>query len=336
MALVRDAADRGELSETSRRIYTALRDRYIQFSLRARKRVDLPDDDLLNDEDNDKPSLRLDSIMAQMANLLHDAQGSVPANTHPCTSAACSPSGEAASHMNHQILLDRCLRLNNAFDEWQENLPESWRPSRNAQPLSIHHAIREAGLYNGLCDVYTSPAVANFQNQWRNNKILVLRLIKHCYLHLASSPTPSDLESDLDFVASIDDEIQLLIDGICASVPFILGSRTAIVLPHEDAEYPPVPSQLRQSAEYIDSNGQVVPMTNQLHSKLAAATGGWFLLLPLTAILSYASTSEKVPSGLYGTEMPLIQHLTPVELRQGQLQWIYTQVKRTQKVYMIP
>lgn len=332
MALIREQAKQGKLTEHSRRIYCALRDRYIQYSLRARKKVDLATDVLLTNEDNTMASLRLDTILARLANTLHDSQDLVGDDVCGHFSNAPSGVGVATSDMTYEDLLDRCLGLNEALEDWQQGLPESWRPYRKAQPSSIHHSIREAGLYNQLCDLYTSPAVANYQNHWRSNKILVLRLIKHCFQNLPLSPNPTDNV----ILAQANKEIQLLVDDICASVPFILGSRTSRTFPHEQANYPPIPCSLRQLTDHVDSNGQPVSMTAQDHARSAAATGGWFLLLPLAAILGYASPAHGGDHGVYGTEMPLGQQLDTVKLRQGQLEWIYMQVKRIHKIYMIP
>ena len=129
---------------------------------------------------------------------------------------------------------------------------------------------------------------------------------------------------------TIDNELQTLIDDICASVPFHLGSRTTLSLPHEHHEYPPVPAHIRASANYLDSNGNSTTMSDQDHIRSAAAIGGWFVLTPLIAAMRYAQPLSK------NTMINTSARLEPLNLRPGQLSWITGQVKRIHKVYRLP
>ena len=337
MALMQQKGEDGFSSETSKRIYTALRGRFIIFNLQARKKVELGDDLMFIDKNNSLPSAKLDLIMAKLTNLLYESQNIVRVGAHPFTMAYQDDSEPFDGNMNYELMLLRCLEINMALDEWQENLPLSWRPIRNTQLESIHHSIRAVGLYNGLCDVYSSISVSHAYNGWRSNKILVMRLIKNCLQHLPLSPSYADFITP----AEADEHIQALVDDICASVPFLLGSRTSITLPHEHAEYPPVPAELRESADYVDSTGQPTHMTDQDHARAASAIGGWFLLTPLSVILRYCKPLQSesvIAAGPHAieTRVPLSENLEPLKIRNGQLEWIFGQVKRIHKLYMIP
>ena len=325
MALMQQKAKDGFVTETSRRIFTALRGRYILFNLQARKKVELSNELLFIDENNSLPAAKLDLIMARLANLLYDSRNIVRVAAHPFTPAPRSDEEMSDGDMNYELLLLRSLEINSALDEWQEDLPWSWQPIRNTALESIHYSIRAVGLYNGLCDVYSSTSVSHAYNGWRSNKILVMRLIRHCLQHLPPSPAFADYITP----AEADEHIQASVDDICASVPFVLGSRTWITLPHEHAEYPPVPIELRESADYVDSAGQQTTMSDQDHSRAAASIGGWFVLTPLTVVLRYCKPLDS-ESGNPSA------NLEPVKLRNGQLEWIFGQVKRIHKLYMIP
>ena len=305
------------------------------FNLQARKRVELGNDIMSPSDEEALPRAGLDMIMAKLANLLYDSRNIVRVGTHPFTFPSGGSNEPMPDSMNYELMLLRALEINSALDEWQEKLPFSWQPYRNTQPDSIHHSIRAVGLYNGLCDVYSSTSVSHEYNGWRSHKILVLRLIRHCLQHLPPSPAHSGFIS----VVETDEYIQAFVDDICASVPFHLGSRTSVMLPHEHAEYPNVPAALRESADYVDSTGQPATMTDQDHARAAAAIGGWFLLTPLVVVLRYCKPTQS--QALMFSEpdavgVPAVSDLEPVRLRRGQLEWIFGQVKRIHKVYMIP
>ena len=210
------------------------------------------------------------------------------------------------------------------LDGWQNGLPASWLWLGIATE-SVHYSIRAVGLYNGLCDVYASSAVAHSNNIWRVLKILVHRIIKHCLRNIdRASPARYAVSEE-----EVDVQIQSSLDEICASVPFHLGSRTTISLPHEHQEYPPVPQWLRASAQYVDGFGQPTSMTDVDHVRTAAAVGGWFAMAPLAVIMRYAE-----PAGASTINHP--KRLEPLKMRPGQYEWIVGQMKRVQKIYTIP
>jgi hypothetical protein len=321
-------------TDVARRIFTVLRSRHILYNLQNRKRVELGENMIFDDERNNPASAKLDLVLAKIANLIYDCKDLVrvgPPSPAPSVDSLDSWEGE----MTYEVLLLRCLEINSALDEWERTIPTSWQPLRNTQPESIHHSIRAVGLYNGLCDVYVSTAVSHTYNGWRTNKVLILRLIKHCLNQLALSPSYADFIS----LEDIDEQIQAFVDDICASVPFFLGSRTTLTLPHEPAHYPPVPDILRDSAGYLDSIGQPTTMTDGDHSRAAASTGGWFLLGPMTIVLQYCKPMPNLlvtNAGPDPVPVAIKDYLQPLALRRGQMEWILGQVSRIQKMYIAP
>ena len=336
MALVSSRGRNNFQSETSRRLFTALRARYILFNLQAKRRVDLDDELMREDPEFDLPAAKLDLILADLANAMHSGRhlfepGNIPlsaGSAFPVVGGTPAQSPDAIDYeMTYEVLLSYLLEINLRLNAWLQNLPESWQPHRIANASdTLHYSIRAIGLYNGLCDVYTSTATAHANNGWRSSKVLVLRLIKHCTKHLPpDSPSKSIMADN-----TIDSQIQTHVDDICASVPFHLGSRTTLSLPHEHHEYPPVPTHVRAAASYVDSYGQQTTMSDNDHIKSAAAIGGWFVLTPLTATMRYALPFPQ------GAPINTSLRLEPISLRPGQLEWIIGQVKRVHKVYKIP
>lgn len=333
MAIVKSRSRSSMKSETSRRLFTALRARYILFKLQAHERVELDEELLQDDPEMDLPGAKLDLILADLANVMYDGshllelrQVHVGTTSTPAPEPWHFPDGSPMdAKMQFDDFLSYLLEINLRLNGWRNNLPPSWESYRIPDAeSSLHHSIRAVGIYNGLCDVYASTATAHTLNGWRSTKVLVLRLIKHCLRHL-------DPESPSNYVMpgdEIDCQIQKLVDDICATVPFHLGSRTTLALPHQHHYYPPVPPFIRATANYVDSSGRSVQMTDNDHIRSAAAVGGWFVLTPLTAIMRYA---QPLPS-----EQNAPLRLEPLNMRPGQLEWVQGQVKRIHKIYVLP
>ena len=324
MALVSSRGGRHAFqSESSRRLFTALRTRYIIFNLQNKRRIDLDDDLLQEDPEMDLPASKLDLILAQLANAMHSSRHLID------TGAAPSGNSDPLDYeMTFELLLSALLEINLRLNAWLQNLPASWEPYRILDAAqSLHYSIRAVGLYNDYCDVYTSTATAHHRNSWRSTKVHVLNLIKHCLKHV-----PTDSFSRFIMPGDvIDIEIQTLVDDICASIPFHLGSRTTLSLPHEHQEYPPVPPQIRSSANYVDSSGRPTTFSDNDHIRSAAAIGGWFLLAPLGAIMQRAK-----PLPPENDSIDTDFRLEPINLRPGQIGWILGQIRRIHKIYKIP
>ena len=336
MSLVSSRGRNSFQSETSRRLFTALRARYILFNLQAKRRVDLDEELLQEDPEMDLPGAKLDLVLADLANAMYSGRHLLEPGNAPLSAGSGFPVvGGSPAHtpeptdfdMTFEVLLSYLLEINLRLNAWKHNLPPSWQAHRiHDASQTLHYSIRAVGLYNGLCDVYSSTAVAHSHNGWRSSKVLVLRLIKHCLKHLPpDSPSKSIMPGN-----TIDTQIQGLVDDICASVPFHLGSRTTLALPHEHHEYPPVPAHVRASANYVDSSGRPTTMTDNDHVRNAASIGGWFVLTPLTAMMRYA---QPFPEGMM---INTSQRLEPIKLRPGQYSWIMGQVRRIHKIYQIP
>ena len=225
MALVSSRGRNTFQSDTSQRLFTALRARYILFNLQAKRRVDLDKELMQEDPECDLPAAKLDLILADLANTMHSGRhlfepGNVPLSAgsgFPVVGGLPAQSHDDMDYgITFEVLLSYLLDINMRLNAWLQNLPESWQPHRipNASE-TLHYSIRAIGLYNGLCDVYTSTATAHSSNGWRSSKILVLRLIKHCTKHLPpNSPSKSIMADN-----TIDSQIQTHVDDICASVP---------------------------------------------------------------------------------------------------------------------
>jgi hypothetical protein len=326
MAIIYARGDDNFSSDISRRLFATMKSKHVYSHLQSRRRVD-PDDELLVGmpaELSHWPAARLDPIVVELTNLLADMDTYWSRKAMDDTHSQDGDNNVDTS--SAEDLLQRCYIVDGQLNDWRQNVPKSWQPFRIQDQEEIHYSIRAVGLYNGLCDVYSSHTVAQMMNFWRTMKISVLRLIKH----LSWQVGPQFMLDHVPMDADLDEEIQNHADDICACVPFHLGSRTTVAYPHEPQRYPHIPHWLRESTEYIDSMGNSTTLTDADHARCAASAGGWLLLTPLNSLMEYSRT---FPLTLNDDEK---SNLEPIQLRQGQLRWITSQCRRIHKIYLLP
>jgi hypothetical protein len=307
VALLKHRGQDNVKTPLSQRLFNAMRSRHINYSLQAGKDVQL-DPSLLADETAVLPSAKLDLLNVELANLHVLARG-----------------GPEAVHLGvagfYQLIIEQAIVLEKKFQAWRDSLPISWHPV-SIPASSLHPSIREAGLYEDMCDVYSSLAVSHVNNATRSSHVGVLRLIALAVRGLEELGVAVDPEIELH----VNERTQEIVDRFCASIPFHLGNRTSITFPHEHREYPHIPAELRRLANYVDPFGNEVEMTMEDHSRAAAAIGGWFIMTPLAGFLrAPALRSPAIKPG------PLMR-----KLRVGQMEWIRGQMNRIQKIYLFP
>ena len=200
------------------------------------------------------PATILDLMFAQIADLLADA-----AQT-PSKVEDLSDHKEGSFHKVDE-LLKRAQAADASLAAWPAILPLHWHPVRVFKD-TIPQEVIDAGIYKDSCEIYPDVMVCSTWNEWRVARLKVLRLIARL-CRLSALPR---IEIDTRNI----NEIRQLVDGICASVPFCLGSRTEPV-PLYEAEviYPGLKGRLN----------------SREHQKTAGAYGGWYLFSPFKEIM---------------------------------------------------
>lgn len=116
--------------------------------------------------------------------------------------------------------------------------------------------------------------------------------------------------------------IQTLADAFCASIPSHLGNKNSPVPPDRLV---PARDENRLKAFPPNAIDYSVQVSKEEHYRLAAAIGGWYVLLPLRDILK--ATTPAVRD---------IELGFPPLLREGQTDWILSQMERLKKIYLLP
>ena len=183
-------------------------------------------------------------------------------------------------------LLEKAQAIDARLASWPEGLPLHWYPIRVFKD-NIPQEVMNAGMYGDSCEIYPDIMICSTWNDWRVARLKVLRLIAK--LHLVAAL------DHIDTGTRVTSEIQQLVDGICASIPFNLGSRSEPAPLYESkVVYPGLKGRLHSDE----------------HHKTASAYGGWYLFSPL---------KETMELGPY--------------ISQGQQDWLRHQLYRLARVY---
>ena len=175
------------------------------------------------------PATRLDFLSIEVANLLADAIRTAP-------KIIDSSDDEAQSWNCTSELLKRAQIADAGLAVWPESLPLNWLPIQVCRD-SIPQEVIEAGMYGDNCEIYPDIMICSTWNDWRVARLKVLRLIAEL--------RRTSIFDNSESAEQVIDQMQQLVDGICASVPYCLGNRT-VPAPLYDAEivYPGLKGRL--------------------------------------------------------------------------------------------
>lgn len=239
------------LSDSSKRLFSALRSKHVMLRFQTGRRI--TDFDKMRFDAHQWPISRLDPVIADMANLFADI----------------------ADHGFDDYIGSyhrRCLQIVQQLRIWRRSTPKSWEPAR-IETENLHPSIVAAGTYDGLCDVYSTHTVAQMMNFWRTILLTALRL----YYQLVPLAQRHDVEA----------EMQAHVDDICATVPFHLGNRCSYYLENQPVLFPSVPEWLIAETTYVDCVGSPTVPTEEDQFRNAMFKGAWFILTPLTTLLDF-------------------------------------------------
>lgn len=288
-------------SPHSRRLFDAIRNRYINYSLDTFQLVQR-DPCLLSDDTAILPSAKLDLLKAKLATLR------VAIQQRPRPSQ-----GEY-----FQLVLDEAQSLENGFQAWEISLPLLWKPLRFAAS-EIDPSIRQAGVCEDMCDVYSSLNVSEVRNEARASQMEILNIIAWCSRNLQRLGVSIDGKIETRMHA----QCQSILNDFCASIPFHLGNRTDVAFVHDRQKYPPLFTQLLGIAQYVDPLGNTVEMTEHDHVRAATTRGSAFFKRFVESML-------RAPASDDGDIRPSV---LAAGLKKDQVQWLSSQAERIRRIY---
>lgn len=226
----------------------------------------------------------------------------------------------AASPHNVETLWSDIRSISEDLLGWVNTLPYEWQPvslpQRNVSPPIV--------TYMGRCDAYPSIQIASIWNTWRCYRLMLLKMAL-VVLHLEPQaallfelPRASEAFSVDQTATFIGKSIQELVDLICYSVPFHLGSSQGRASMHtfqdESIVYPSYHDLPQSEEKYVMYRAGDNYLTVEDHRRHAIVQGPWHVVSPLGYL-------RRLLSSEFG------RVLTEV-LRPGQVDWIYEQLVR--------
>ncbi|KAL8993791.1 MAG: hypothetical protein Q9169_006080 [Polycauliona sp. 2 TL-2023] len=196
------------------------------------------------------------------------------------------------THEQLMSILDYAGEVEDQLATWPATVPDDWHWKASHTFDNLPSQESKLYVYNRRVDIYHDIWVASIWNSYRGTMLL----IQYCTLQCLGMLNPPPLSTFAYRIVTAINKVQELVDDICGSVPFNLGTKTF-----------GGPSD-RIEIQYPD-DGITKPSSD--YRKSAAGLGGWFIIEPL-----------KIAS-------------KAISLRDGQQDWILKQIERIQRIYTI-
>ena len=210
-------------------------------------------------------------------------------------SSARSVLGEPPLRDRVPSLLDEAFAINQKLADWAQSAPPEWQWVTTGFLDIPANVPRERFVYSGRIDIYFDLFVATIWNFYRATRIKVLRIALDCFDAMCI-PSHGILAGQRQTVI---EDLQGLVDDICGSIPFHLGTKMIPgYLDNPSVEFP-----------YITTKATGV------HRRAAAASGGWVLIEPYCE--------------------PLIVAIEATCTRDGQREWLLAQLSRIAELYNV-
>lgn len=270
------------------------------------------------------PAVEADTLAIRLAALRHlymaFLTGSPPRGW---TKNRRRPIGTEDDTNQLNAIVSQASRLANDCALFQSTLPLSWQPA-SIPASSLPPSIRAASVYEHVTlTVYSRLSIAHSTNRQRLNELGCISLIADCLARTAAlgeqlHHTPLHQRGLLP--SSLLARAQVLLDGICATVPFLTGDVTAGAEASSAVRHVLVPSvSVQASSERASISHYTLPDNKTKHAQQVVASGLYMMYTTLTAALDLAGGDK-----LVDTEGN--------SLRAGQDEWMVGQVNRLKDI----
>lgn len=200
-------------------------------------------------------------------------------------------------------LANKCALLKNA-------LPLSWQPLPVAAS-SLAKSLQAVSVYEHVpVTIYSQLSVANAVNRQRLTELGCISLISSCLATIAMSELQLKLQHE-SLPSTLLARVQVLVDEICATVPFLTGDV------EEDASGS-IAAPTVAPMSFVETGRQfTVPKDATAHTQQVVASGLYMMYMTLRAVLDFQMSDDVIGNSL----------------RAGQKEWIVRQVNRLSRVF---
>ncbi|KAH7362397.1 hypothetical protein B0T11DRAFT_318104 [Plectosphaerella cucumerina] len=199
----------------------------------------------------------------------------------------------------------------------QSSLPIKWQPAP-VPASSLAPSIQATSVYKHVIPtVYLRLSIANAINRQRLTELECISLIGNCLAQITEREEPRCTPHQNRLMPSrLLARAQVLIDDICASVPFLTGDVTADTWGNDNVL---VPSMVLSSPEERGAE-MALPENPTRHMQQVVASGLYMMNGTLKALLNIVGSDT-------------IMGITGSVLRAGQVDWIVGQIDRLGAIF---
>ncbi|KAL6412757.1 hypothetical protein AUP68_03964 [Ilyonectria robusta] len=251
-------------------------------------------------------AIEADTLAFELSQLQHLLRSNheVPSsqNTTPARPARKTALGNV--HWNN--ILTSATNLAIKCDIWRNTLPQTWKPM-SLPVCTLVSSTPAAAVYEHASPaVYTSLSMANSLNRQRITELGVLELIRDCSVAIMAKNGLDQPQSTEIVPPMFLGRVQILVDEVCASVPFMTMDVSASI-------------STDSVAPSVSNVSSMFPREATEHRQQVAASGLYMMYNTLEKVLEIVADC----SGLGGAG---------TVVREGQVDWMMRQSHRLREV----
>ena len=210
-------------------------------------------------------------------------------------------------------IIVEAFRVEKLLQDWKASITDpDWFPEYVPRDL-VRESIQNAGFYGTRCRVWVDLAFGGIWILFSIRYLLTLQVIRQSF---ADEPSLLNNPEQRALLSQANQRVQDLVDFICETIPFYLGDN---IIPTNPMYSTSINFPYKLKIDWKTGNSTCVPSLRFNHRDRAAASGGWILFPQLVNVWRFAEPEDDA---------------VPIILREGQLDWIKTQVKRLEKIFL--
>ncbi|KAL6248715.1 hypothetical protein RBB50_003777 [Rhinocladiella similis] len=212
-----------------------------------------------------------------------------------------------------EAIILEAIRLDDLLVQWRQSVTDPNWLAQYVHRDDVAPSIRAAGFYGERCSVWPELIFAEISNYYNQSRLFNLQIVRQA---LADAPGLLVAVENQQVLLTTNAAIQRLVDAICDCVPCHLGDTTVLTNPlySDEVNFP-----VKTIKHPTTGETTTLPYQLPLYKSRAAASGGWVLFPYICGVYRLAEPEDDA---------------VPIELRDGQLDWIKDQIKRMQNTFL--
>lgn len=251
-------------------------------------------------------AIEADTLAFQLSQLQHLLRSNHEVLSSQNTTPARLAKKATLDNVHWDDILTSAINLAMKCDIWRNTLPQTWKPM-SLPVCTLVSSTPAAAVYEHASPaVYTSLSMANSLNRQRITELGVLELIRDCSVAILAKNGLDQPQTTEIVPPMFIGKVQILVDEVCASVPFMTMDVSASI-------------STDSVALSVSNVSSMFPREATEHRQQVAASGLYMMYNTLEKVLEIVGDC----SGLGGAG---------TVVREGQVDWMRRQSHRLREV----